>query len=81
MLWLLFNHWELCVCDLMAALDITQSKASRHLELLRTTLAKRPDAVALLAKLHDWLEAKNRSAVCAENGACAAATTRRSNSS
>lgn len=35
MLWLLFNHDELCVCDIMAALDITQSKASRHLGTLR----------------------------------------------
>jgi ArsR family transcriptional regulator, arsenate/arsenite/antimonite-responsive transcriptional repressor len=35
MLWLLFNHQELCVCDLMAALGITQSKASRHLATLR----------------------------------------------
>jgi len=35
MLWLLFNHKELCVCDLMAALGITQSKASRHLATLR----------------------------------------------
>jgi ArsR family transcriptional regulator, arsenate/arsenite/antimonite-responsive transcriptional repressor len=35
MLWLLFNHQELCVCDLMAALEITQSKASRHLATLR----------------------------------------------
>jgi ArsR family transcriptional regulator, arsenate/arsenite/antimonite-responsive transcriptional repressor len=35
MLWLLFNHRELCVCDIMAALDITQSKASRHLSTLR----------------------------------------------
>jgi ArsR family transcriptional regulator, arsenate/arsenite/antimonite-responsive transcriptional repressor len=26
MLWLLFNHRELCVCDIMAALEITQSK-------------------------------------------------------
>ncbi len=34
-LWLLFNHRELCVCDLMAALDITQSKASRHLSTLK----------------------------------------------
>jgi ArsR family transcriptional regulator, arsenate/arsenite/antimonite-responsive transcriptional repressor len=101
MLWLLFNHRELCVCDLMAALDITQSKASRHLgtlrhaglvsdrregtwsyyalcpvedelskrhlQLLRSTLAKRSDAALLLAKLHHWLEAKNRGAVCAEN--------------
>ena len=30
-LWLLFNHLELCVCDIMEALGITQSKASRHL--------------------------------------------------
>jgi ArsR family transcriptional regulator, arsenate/arsenite/antimonite-responsive transcriptional repressor len=35
MLWLLFNHQELCVCDIMAALQITQSKASRHLAALR----------------------------------------------
>ncbi len=35
LLWLLMNHRELCVCDLMAALGITQSKASRHLARLR----------------------------------------------
>lgn len=35
MLYLLFNHRELCVCDIMAALEITQSKASRHLAALR----------------------------------------------
>ncbi len=34
-LWLLFNHRELCVCDIMAALGTTQSKASRHLGTLR----------------------------------------------
>jgi ArsR family transcriptional regulator len=34
MLWLLFNHRELCVCDFMAVLEITQSKASRHLRTL-----------------------------------------------
>ena len=34
-LWLLFNHEELCVCDIMEALAITQSKASRHLATLR----------------------------------------------
>ena len=109
-LWLLFNHRELCVCDLMAALEITQSKASRHLstlrhaglvsdrkeglwshyalcpvedgfasehlELLRASLARRADAAPLLAKLHDWLEAKNRGAVCASDSACAAAKSR-----
>ncbi len=35
MLWLLLNHRELCVCDVMAVLKITQSKASRHLAALR----------------------------------------------
>lgn len=35
MLWLLFNKRELCVCDIMATLEITQSKASRHLAALR----------------------------------------------
>lgn len=34
-LWLLFNHEELCVCDIMEALEMTQSKTSRHLATLR----------------------------------------------
>jgi len=34
-LWLLFNYEELCVCDLMEALEMTQSKTSRHLATLR----------------------------------------------
>jgi ArsR family transcriptional regulator, arsenate/arsenite/antimonite-responsive transcriptional repressor len=34
MLWLLFNRRELCVCDFMQVLGITQSKASRHLRIL-----------------------------------------------
>jgi ArsR family transcriptional regulator len=33
--WLLFHHDELCVCDIMAALGVTQSKASRHLATLK----------------------------------------------
>jgi ArsR family transcriptional regulator, arsenate/arsenite/antimonite-responsive transcriptional repressor len=33
-LWLLTNREELCVCDIMKTLDITQSKASRHLRYL-----------------------------------------------
>jgi ArsR family transcriptional regulator len=32
---LLFHHPELCVCEIMSAIDITQSKASRHLATLR----------------------------------------------
>lgn len=34
MLWLLFNRQELCVCDFMGVLEVTQSKASRHLRTL-----------------------------------------------
>lgn len=115
MLWLLFNHRELCVCDIMAALEITQSKASRHLstlrhanlvsdrkeglwsyyalrpvedelarqhlDVLKANLAKRADATPLLVKLHVWLGANNRDAVCAADSACATSkskTTKRS---
>lgn len=97
-LWLLFNHRELCVCDLMEALGITQSKTSRHLatlrhaglvvdrkdglwsyyalrpvddklarqhlDLLKATLTKHPDAAPLLTKLDQWLDAKTRGEVC-----------------
>lgn len=34
MLAMLFHHQELCVCDFMEVLNITQSKASRHLRNL-----------------------------------------------
>jgi ArsR family transcriptional regulator len=33
-LWLLMQREELCVCDIMGVLGITQSKASRHLRYL-----------------------------------------------
>jgi ArsR family transcriptional regulator, arsenate/arsenite/antimonite-responsive transcriptional repressor len=33
-LWLLMGREELCVCDIMGVLGITQSKASRHLRYL-----------------------------------------------
>jgi ArsR family transcriptional regulator len=33
-LWLLMGQDELCVCDIMGVLGITQSKASRHLRYL-----------------------------------------------
>lgn len=33
-LWLLIGQEELCVCDIMRVLGITQSKASRHLRYL-----------------------------------------------
>ncbi len=34
MLALMLRHGELCVCDFVGALEITQSKASRHLRIL-----------------------------------------------
>ena len=33
----LLTHGELCVCDLMAALELPQSTVSRHLATLRNT--------------------------------------------
>ena len=36
-LWLLLTHEELCVCDLVEALGVCQSKVSRHLATLRHT--------------------------------------------
>ena len=34
---LILNGQELCVCDIMAALDLPQSTVSRHLSYLRNT--------------------------------------------
>ena len=34
---LIFNEGELCVCELMEALDVSQPKISRHLALLRSS--------------------------------------------
>ena len=34
MIWMLLNYRELCVCDFIEVMDITQSKASRHLRTL-----------------------------------------------
>ena len=104
-LWLLLNHRELCVCDVMAIVGIGQSKASRHLavlrqaglltdrkdglwsyysydsssdeltnahcELLRSILARLPDAEELLERLDSWLEARNHSASCTKDAASA----------
>ena len=99
MIWLLFHHRELCVCDFMEVLEITQSKASRHLatlrnaglatdrreglwsyyslrpagdplidahlKLLKSSLARRPDARQLIGRLNAWLESKKPGAPCA----------------
>ncbi len=55
---LLAEHAELCVCDFEHALDITQSKASRHLHyLLNSRLVDdRREAVWIYYRLADDLE-------------------------
>jgi ArsR family transcriptional regulator, arsenate/arsenite/antimonite-responsive transcriptional repressor len=101
MLWLMFHRRELCVCDIMAVLGITQSKASRHLatlrnvgiavdrregqwsyyslspvedmlakehlNLLKASLSRRPDAEQLLVKLNAWLKEKEQNMSCAKD--------------
>jgi ArsR family transcriptional regulator, arsenate/arsenite/antimonite-responsive transcriptional repressor len=58
MLVLLAKHAELCVCDLEHTLDITQSKASRHLRyLLNARLVDdRRDGLWVYYRLADGLE-------------------------
>jgi len=52
---LMLRHGELCVCDFMEALQVTQSKASRHLRaLVHAGLASnRRDAVWVLYRIRD----------------------------
>jgi ArsR family transcriptional regulator, arsenate/arsenite/antimonite-responsive transcriptional repressor len=46
---LIFRHGEICVCEVEQILDVTQSKASRHLRYLRDAglLADRRDGVTV----------------------------------
>lgn len=48
---------ELCVCDLEAGLDITQSKASRHLGILRQAgvVGMRRNGTWIYYRVHDDL--------------------------
>ena len=65
----LWSYYALC--------PVEDDLAREHLDVLRSTLARRPDADALLAKLHEWLRAKNRGTACAADTACASAKKRR----
>ncbi|MBN1630336.1 MAG: metalloregulator ArsR/SmtB family transcription factor [Thermoleophilia bacterium] len=58
MLVLLTEHGELCVCDFERALEITQSKASRHLRYLyhARIVDERRQGVWILYRLADDLE-------------------------
>jgi ArsR family transcriptional regulator, arsenate/arsenite/antimonite-responsive transcriptional repressor len=59
MLALLRRHGELCVCDVMTVLAITQSKASRHLRYLLNAelLQDRREAVWMHYRMADNLDA------------------------
>ena len=104
-LWLLMNHPELCVCDVMAVVAISQSKASRHLaalrnaglvtdrkeglwcyyslrpagsdlakghvELLRGSLRRLPEAPELLSRLRHWLGRRGQGVICTKDAAVA----------
>ncbi len=68
---LISAHGELCVCELVAALDLPQPKMSRHLATMRDAglLRDRRDAqwvlYALRPDLPQWMEEVVRAAVSA----------------
>lgn len=55
---LLLSLGDLCVCDLETALDITQSKASRHLQTLKQArlVADRRDATWVYYRVSEELD-------------------------
>jgi ArsR family transcriptional regulator len=59
---LLFEKGELCVCDLMETLQISQSKASRHLRYLVNAglLKDRREAVWVYYRINDTPSNKER---------------------
>ena len=54
----LLTHGELCVCDLMAVLQLPQSTVSRHLAYLRNTslIADRREGIWMFYRLEDQLQ-------------------------
>ena len=66
MMALLLQRGELCVCDLMQVLDISQSKASRHLRYLANAglLADRREGLWVYYRISDDLD-PDRAAVLA----------------
>jgi ArsR family transcriptional regulator len=65
MLALLLRHGELCVCDFVGALGITQSKASRHLRYLSNAglLEDRRAGLWVYYRLSPALEAQPKAIV------------------
>lgn len=68
---LIAEHGELCVCELVAALDQPQPKVSRHLAIMRDAglLRDRRDAqwviYALSSDMPEWMSAAAEAAVTA----------------
>ncbi|NMB74447.1 MAG: helix-turn-helix transcriptional regulator [Myxococcales bacterium] len=62
MLYLMLRHRELCVCDFVEALGITQSMASRHLRYLfhLGLLRDRRDTVWVHYRISDRLDPRRR---------------------
>jgi ArsR family transcriptional regulator len=67
MLGLLFRSGELCVCDFIEVLGISQSKASRHLRYLVNAglVVDRPEAAEVLATLPSMLTTRLSDALAA----------------
>lgn len=64
---LLLAVGELCVCDVEAALGVTQSRASRHLQTLKQArlVADRRDATWVYYRIPDALDDPSRKALLA----------------
>lgn len=72
MIALLLKKGELCVCDFVSVLGITQSKASRHLRYLANAglLDDRREAVWVYYKIADKLSAEHKTILKAVAGIC-----------
>ncbi len=70
MLVLIQRHGELCVCDVMNVLEITQSKASRHLRYLANAgvLQDRRETVWAYYSLADQLDAAQKAVLDSVSG-------------
>jgi ArsR family transcriptional regulator len=79
MLALILRHGELCVCDLEKVLDITQSKASRHLRYLLNAglLADRREGVWVYYRLAEPFAKKRPDLLAALDGSLDSAERRR----
>ncbi len=70
MLYLMLRHRELCVCDFVEALGITQSMASRHLRYLfhLGLIRDRRDAVWMHYRISDQIDPKKKAVLTALRG-------------